>query len=151
MNDSKKGNKNDEGKTRWGLLPWGAAEQVVRVLMFGADKYSVDNWQHVDRGKERYFDAAMRHLLAWKGGEKKDLESGLPHLAHAACCLLFLIWFDEEAPEVAPERRKYCWGCRYRYGGGLYAPLICLVTRYDTSDYNNSVPDWCPINKGDFG
>ncbi|WP_228144548.1 dATP/dGTP diphosphohydrolase domain-containing protein [Moraxella lacunata] len=28
------------------------------------------------------------------GSEMVDGESGLPHLAHAVCCLIFLMWFD---------------------------------------------------------
>jgi hypothetical protein len=58
-----------------------------------AAKYSPDNWQRVPEPRERYFSAAMRHLVAWKEGATHDLESGLPHLAHAVCCLL---WFDEK-------------------------------------------------------
>lgn len=37
---SKGGVKKDEGKLRWSLLPWDALEEVVKVLMFGADKYT---------------------------------------------------------------------------------------------------------------
>jgi hypothetical protein len=86
------GEKLDTGKTRWSLLPWKETEQLVRVLDFGAKKYSVDNWQQVPNARERYFDAALRHLVAWKSGEELDPESGLPHLAHAGCCVLFLLW-----------------------------------------------------------
>lgn len=37
---NKGGVKKDEGKLRWSLLPWDALEAVVRVLMFGANKYT---------------------------------------------------------------------------------------------------------------
>lgn len=57
-------------------------------------KTGIDNWQHVENPRERYYDAAMRHLYAWFNGESKDLETGESHLAHAICCLLFLLWFE---------------------------------------------------------
>jgi hypothetical protein len=88
------GTKLDQNKPRWSLLPSGTIIQVIRVLEYGAEKYAVDNWQHVPDARTRYYDAAMRHLDAWHRGEMNDDESGLPHLAHAACCLLFLLWFD---------------------------------------------------------
>ena len=59
-------------------------------------KSGIDNWQQVDNAKERYFNACHRHLQAWWSGERLDSESGLPHLAHAVCCLLFLMWGDDE-------------------------------------------------------
>jgi hypothetical protein len=90
------GVKRDRGKPRWSLLPWGALASVVGVLEYGASKYDVDNWKRVENPRQRYFDAAMRHLLAWHMGEVHDPESGLPHLAHAVCCVLFLLWFDTE-------------------------------------------------------
>lgn len=85
------GRKDDAGKPRWHLLPWRAAALVVDVLEHGARKYAPDNWRVVPDPQPRYFSAAMRHLIAWWGGENRDPESGLPHLAHAACCLLFLL------------------------------------------------------------
>ncbi len=88
------GTKLDTDKLRWSLLPSGTIAQVIHVLEYGAKKYSVGNWVGVPDGNTRYYDAAMRHLDAWRGGEINDPESGLPHLAHAACCLLFLLWFD---------------------------------------------------------
>ena len=85
--------KFDSGKVPWFLIPWNEVEEVAKVLGFGAKKYKPNNWQLVD-DPGRYFSAAIRHLVAWHKGEKKDLETGLPHLAHACCCLLFLLWHD---------------------------------------------------------
>ena len=92
------GVKHDSGKARWDLVPWREMEDVVSVLGFGADKYGADNWRHVSGAQERYFAAAMRHLVAWKQGEELDAESGLPHLAHATTCLLFLAHFKGVKP-----------------------------------------------------
>jgi len=88
------GQKLDDEKDRWDLLPVGSVRQVVRVLTYGARKYAPHNWQKVSHARERYFAASLRHLSAWWEGEKVDPESGLPHLAHATCCLLFLMWFE---------------------------------------------------------
>ena len=89
------GMKFDGAKHRWSLLPSGTVQQIIAVLEFGAAKYAENNWQHVDRGPERYYDALMRHVHAWRGGETNDPESGLHHLAHAGCCLLFMLWLDD--------------------------------------------------------
>lgn len=79
-------------KLRWDLLPYRETGQVVDILTYGAEKYADDNWKFVPDKEKRYFAAGMRHLVAWKEGEKNDKESGKPHLAHAICCLLFLLW-----------------------------------------------------------
>lgn len=89
------GRKDDAGKLRWELMPWHQLEDVVKVLQFGASKYGDYNWMKVEHAKARYFAAAIRHLMAWWHNETKDEESGLPHLAHAACCLLFMAWFND--------------------------------------------------------
>lgn len=88
------GYKSDDGKARWDRLPWAEVQDIVMVLAFGIRKYAPDNWQKVAEPRDRYFAAAQRHLVAWKQGEMNDPESGLPHLAHAGCCILFLAWFD---------------------------------------------------------
>lgn len=97
------GVKLDQGKPRWELLPYRELEEVVKVLTFGAKKYAPDNWQKVEDGKNRYFGACLRHLTAWKNGEKIDKESKLSHLGHAICCILFMLWFDKETPEEVKE------------------------------------------------
>lgn len=88
------GKKYDVGKPMYGLLPPKALRATVDVLTFGAQKYEIDNWKYVADSKRRYFDAAQRHLWAWKEGEQDDPESGLHHLAHAMCCLMFLYEHD---------------------------------------------------------
>ncbi|QHJ77771.1 MAG: hypothetical protein [Bacteriophage sp.] len=90
------GVKHDSDKPRFSLLPLKQVWDIVAVLEFGAKKYAPGNWQKVPDAKNRYFDAAMRHLCAWRSGEKRDPETNLPHLAHAACCLLFLMWGDDQ-------------------------------------------------------
>ena len=86
------GIKYDASKPRWSLIPIGTMEEVVKVLEYGANKYSPDNWKKVPQMEIRYYDAAMRHIDAYWKGEYLDEESGQPHLAHAVCCLLFLMW-----------------------------------------------------------
>lgn len=87
------GVKHDEGKTPLGLHPHEALEEIGRVLAFGAKKYAAHNWRK-GMAWSRLYDAALRHLLAWIGGEDKDIETGISHLAHAGCCLEFLIAYE---------------------------------------------------------
>lgn len=94
--------KADSGKLQWSLLPFAEVEEVVRVLMKGAEKYTPDNWKKCDDTK-RYEDALMRHVIAYIKGDKIDEVSqggdGLSHLAHAVCNCLFLMYFDNTKKE----------------------------------------------------
>lgn len=104
------GEKHDTGKLRWDLLHYDAIEEVVRVLTYGAQKYDDENWKKVPGLRRRYFAAAMRHLTKWWMGEKNDPESGLHHLAHASCCIMFLMWKkptpEEEMVEAVEKEMK---------------------------------------------
>jgi len=91
-----KGLKHDVGKLQWSLMPFGALQEVVKVLEFGSKKYAPNNWKYVDNAEERYWNAAMRHLIAYKTESATDSETGLSHLAHATCCLLFLQHLNNE-------------------------------------------------------
>ena len=92
------GRKDDSGKARFDLIPFGPLEDIAKVLTFGAKKYAPNNWQVVQDGKERYEAAMLRHIAAYKQGELNDPETGLPHLAHAGCCLMFLQHLTREIP-----------------------------------------------------
>ena len=107
----KVGMKGDSGKRRWRFFPWAELGEVSDVLDKGATRYAPDNWKSVDDAEGRYFDAAMRHLLdGYASGEYIDDPAkggdGKSHLAHAICCLLFLMWFgnknDKRSPFAAP-------------------------------------------------
>jgi hypothetical protein len=88
------GRKFDLDKLEYGLLPPHALDEVVHVLTLGARKYARENWRYVEDGRRRYFDAAQRHLWAYKRGELKDPETGISHLSHAVCSLLFIADLD---------------------------------------------------------
>ena len=90
------GIKYDEDKPDWSLLPLKVVKDIVAVLTMGKEKYSRDNWQKVSNPEDRYFAAAMRHLEQYQSGEVVDSDSGITHLAHASCCLIFLMWFDKQ-------------------------------------------------------
>ena len=84
--------KFDDGKLLLDLLPFEALEEITLVLQHGAKKYSAHNWR---KGFiwSRPFAAILRHLFAYWKGEDLDKDSGLHHLAHAGCELLFLLSF----------------------------------------------------------
>ena len=83
-------------KLRYDLVNAAAEEDVVRVLTYGARKYAPDNWKKVKHARRRYLGALLRHLRARFRSEALDPETKLPHLAHAACCLMFLQGLDAE-------------------------------------------------------
>lgn len=97
MTDELTGIKYDSGKLLLGAIPPTAEAIIAEVLTFGAKKYSRDNWKLLDNLEERYMDAALRHINLHRRGELIDVESGLPHLAHAACCLMFLLEVSDYA------------------------------------------------------
>ena len=96
----KEGVKHDKGKTEWAYLLKELpeeCEEIIQVMMFGAEKYDKNNWHKVllaDEDNERYLNASARHIVAYHkairdGKEPLDKESGLPSLAHAGACILF--------------------------------------------------------------
>lgn len=86
------GVKHDGGKLPVHLLPPDGIETITKVLEFGQAKYGARNWEK-GMSFSRLYGAAIRHLFAWWSGKDNDAESGLPHIAHAACCLLFLVTY----------------------------------------------------------
>jgi hypothetical protein len=88
------GTKYDSGKPRMDLLVPEADEATAKVFTFGAGKYGDYNWQK-GINYSRLHAALRRHVSAWARGVDLDDESGLPHLAHARCCLDMLLYFHE--------------------------------------------------------
>lgn len=84
------GLKFDSEKLRFDLLPVDALREITKVLNFGLGKYGERNWE---RGMNwaRLYRAAVGHMFDWFESNELDNESNLLHLAHAGCCILFLI------------------------------------------------------------
>jgi hypothetical protein len=93
------GLKYDSGKPPLSLIDRHALEAIGQVLAFGAQKYAAHNWR---KGivYSRLIDAALRHLYAFADGEDNDPESGLSHVAHAGCCVIFLLGLMHAKPEM---------------------------------------------------
>jgi hypothetical protein len=93
------GSKYDSSKPRMDLLDADFLEGVANVLTFGANKYAAHNWRG-GIAASRLIAAAYRHLGAINKGEDIDAESGLPHVYHASCCLMFLASMLNTRPDL---------------------------------------------------
>lgn len=88
------GIKYDGDKPRMSLIPPKAILEVAKVLTYGSKKYSAENWRKVPEAHQRYLDAALRHINQYHQGQIIDNETGINHLAHAICSLLFIVELD---------------------------------------------------------
>ena len=101
--ENKLENSIDDAKLPYELLPAKAIEEVVKVLEFGAKKYSPNGWKELNKEDlPKLLGAALRHVFAFLGGEYFDKETSLDHLAHASCDLLFI----QELKYIICEREK---------------------------------------------
>lgn len=95
----KKGKKYDNGKLMYHLLPFRELDSVVRVLTFGMKKYGEDDWKKFvlrDDNEKRYMSACLRHISEYSQRKTNDNETGEQHISHAICCLLFVLWKENE-------------------------------------------------------
>jgi hypothetical protein len=89
---------DDNPKTRFGLakpsmsvVPPAALLHLMAAMRNGAGKYGPFNWRGQAVSSTVYYDAAMRHLMAWLDGEDVAVDSGVHHLGHVmACCAIIL-------------------------------------------------------------
>lgn len=96
--------KNDQDKIRLELLSPVALVEISKVLTFGSKKYADHNWRKGFKWS-RLLGASLRHILSFLGGEDKDPETGLSHLAHAGCCIMFLLE-HESLHKALDDRHK---------------------------------------------
>lgn len=108
-----KGLKFDAEKPKMYLLPPKATVEVSKVLSFGAEKYDEQNWRKLDNLQNRYTGGALRHIFAHIDNEKIDKDSGLSHLAHAICCLLFKLEIELEDAKSEEKRLRTDNGFEY--------------------------------------
>lgn len=98
--------KYDHDKTDWSLMPFEAIEEINKVLDFGAKKYAAHNWKKGEGFKyTRVLNSLLRHIFAYMRGEDKDPESGLSHLAHAGCNIVFLLYYSKHKDRYKNDDR----------------------------------------------
>jgi hypothetical protein len=108
-----KGLRYNKGKLRWSLVDYKALEPMIRVLMYGAEKYTTQeasgdhNWKK-GLDKIEILECLQRHLAALMDGELYDKESGLPHIGHIMCNAMFYSHFmeDEKVPHHIPRQQE---------------------------------------------
>lgn len=89
---------NDK-KPQYSLIDFKSLEPMVRVLEFGAKKYSKDNWK---KGLPvmSICDSLLRHLIAFMNGENNDKESKQSHIGHILCNAMFLQYVMDNKSEL---------------------------------------------------
>jgi len=98
--------KFDGGKPPMELLSGVALSKTAQVMGFGARKYSANAWR-AGMDWSRILDAALRHIMAFSDGEDEDPESGLSHMAHAACNIMFILEYEETHREFDNRHEVY--------------------------------------------
>ena len=110
----------NDGKLKWSMVDMQALEPMIRVLMYGAHKYStfqnnltleivkgIDLPDDYDRSKytvltsgtdnwkiafeiKNLVDSMMRHIVLMQAGEENDVESGQHHIGHILANAMFI-------------------------------------------------------------
>lgn len=75
------------------------------VMAQGATTYGAYNWCDHSMKASTYYNAILRHLNAWWGGEDIDPKSGLPHMAHIRANT-GIILDQQEAGRLIDDRPK---------------------------------------------
>jgi hypothetical protein len=93
------GKKFDGSKPQMDLLNTTALIEIAKVMSFGANKYGRFNWR---KGLEwsRVISACDRHMKAFNDGQDLDPETGISHVAHAACNLMMLLQYIQSHPHL---------------------------------------------------
>lgn len=90
-------------------LPATVMAEVSLGMMEGALKYGRHNYRVIGVRASVYYDAALRHLMAWWEGEDLDPDSGLNHVVKAIASLVVIRdamiqgKFSDDRPPKAPS------------------------------------------------
>lgn len=102
---SAEGKKFDSDKAPMELLSNQALVEIAKVFGHGAKKYGKFNYK-AGLSWGRVIGAAYRHLGAFNSGEDLDPESGLSHIAHLGCCVIMLLDYIKDHPELDDRYKK---------------------------------------------
>jgi len=81
------------------------------AMLEGDRKYGRHNYRVIGVRSSVYYDAAMRHLMAWWEGEDIDPDSGISHVTKALSCLSVLrdAMINENFTDDRPPKIKDGW------------------------------------------
>lgn len=71
-------------------VPTQVVQEIALGMMEGGLKYGRHNYRLAGCRTSVYYDAAMRHLMAFWEGQDVDPDSGLPHVSKAMASLAVL-------------------------------------------------------------
>lgn len=77
-------------KVPFSAVPANVVAEIAVGMAEGALKYGRHNYRVIGVRSSVYYDAALRHLMAWWEGEDIDPESGVPHVVKAITSLVVL-------------------------------------------------------------
>lgn len=95
----------NEGKIQWSLVDFKSLEPMVKVLEYGAKKYSKDQWK-LGLPTLEVCESLLRHTFAFMNGEDNDSESLLSHIGHIQCNAMFLAYILREKKELDTRNTK---------------------------------------------
>lgn len=94
-------------KVSMSCVPAPVLLELANAMLEGARKYGRHNYRIAGVRASIYYDAAMRHLMAFWEGEDIDPESGVNHIVKAIACLIVLRdsqwcenWIDDRPPHI---------------------------------------------------
>lgn len=122
--EEKKALRYNKNKLKWSLVDFKALEPMVKVLMYGAHKYSIyENYKHEEiKGcditieesaaytikssgannwklgldKTELLESMQRHLIDLFEGKELDNESKLEIIGHLMCNCMFYSYFNQK-------------------------------------------------------
>lgn len=112
FSDSKDTNPKDAigiRKAPLSTVPGNVIAEIGVAMLEGASKYGRHNYRAAGVRASVYYDAAMRHLIAWWEGEDIDPDSGMSHITKLLACMTVLkdamhqeMWEDDRPPRSKP-------------------------------------------------
>lgn len=98
--------RHNVGKLRWSLVDWKGVEEMLKVLEFGAIKYSADNWKK-GLNREEILESTQRHLIQLFQKEEQDQESQLHHAGHIMCNMMFYLYHARHSSFVSERNNPF--------------------------------------------
>ena len=112
MTDTKETNPKDAfgvKKVSLSYVPTPVLLEMALGMQDGGGKYGRHNYRVIGVNGSVYYDAAIRHLMAWWEGEDIDADSGLSHITKAMTSLAVLRdamihgKFNDDRPPRSPD------------------------------------------------